>query len=50
MGLLTIGAFARVSRLSAKALRRYDEMGLLRPVRVDPFTGYRYYDEAQSPA
>ncbi|MER6614596.1 MerR family transcriptional regulator [Streptomyces xantholiticus] len=48
MGLLTIGAFARVSRLSAKALRRYDEMGLLRPVRVDPFTGYRYYDEAQS--
>ncbi|WP_374982431.1 MerR family transcriptional regulator [Streptomyces fradiae] len=43
MGLLTIGAFARVSRLSAKALRRYDELGLLRPVHVDPSSGYRYY-------
>ncbi|MEV7869815.1 MerR family transcriptional regulator [Streptomyces sp. NPDC088124] len=46
-GSLTIGAFARVSRLSAKALRRYDELGLLRPARVDAYTGYRYYDEAQ---
>ncbi|QIQ03715.1 MerR family transcriptional regulator [Streptomyces liangshanensis] len=44
---LTIGAFARASRLSAKALRRYDELGLLRPARVDPYTGYRYYDETQ---
>ncbi|MEJ8636228.1 MULTISPECIES: MerR family transcriptional regulator [Streptomyces] len=47
MGLLTIGAFARASRLSAKALRRYDELELLPPAHVDPFTGYRYYDEAQ---
>ncbi|MFP1625901.1 MerR family transcriptional regulator [Streptomyces sp. 5K101] len=47
MGLLTIGAFARASRLSAKALRRYDELGLLPPAHVDPFTGYRYYDDAQ---
>ncbi|TQK52972.1 protein phosphatase [Streptomyces sp. SLBN-118] len=47
MGLLTIGAFARASRLSAKALRRYDELGLLPPARVDLFTGYRYYDETQ---
>ncbi|MEU0392609.1 MerR family transcriptional regulator [Streptomyces sp. NPDC006208] len=47
MGLLTIGAFAHASRLSAKALRRYDELGLLPPARVDPFTGYRYYDETQ---
>ncbi|MFC9430315.1 MerR family transcriptional regulator [Streptomyces sp. NPDC056987] len=46
-GSLTIGAFARVSRLSAKALRRYDELGLLRPARVDAYTGYRYYDETQ---
>nr|WP_242436553.1 MerR family DNA-binding transcriptional regulator [Streptomyces sp. CB02488] len=30
--LMTIGAFARLSRLSAKALRRYDELGLLEPV------------------
>ncbi|WP_055602061.1 MerR family transcriptional regulator [Streptomyces aureus] len=41
--MLTIGDFARASRLSAKALRRYDELGLLPPARVDPFTGYRYY-------
>ncbi|MFE7134118.1 protein phosphatase 2C domain-containing protein [Streptomyces sp. NPDC057638] len=47
MGQLTIGAFARASRLSAKALRRYDELGLLRPASVDPYTGYRYYDETQ---
>lgn len=44
---LTIGVFARLSRLSAKALRRYDELGLLPPARVDADTGYRYYDETQ---
>ncbi|MFF7099704.1 MULTISPECIES: MerR family transcriptional regulator [Streptomyces] len=44
---LTIGAFARASRLSPKALRLYDELRLLRPHRVDPVTGYRYYAVAQ---
>ncbi|MYU08376.1 MerR family transcriptional regulator [Streptomyces sp. SID8366] len=47
MELLTIGAFARVSRLSPKALRLYDELALLRPARVDPETGYRYYAAGQ---
>ncbi|MGH3328515.1 MAG: MerR family transcriptional regulator [Streptomycetales bacterium] len=47
MGLLTIGTFARVSRLSPKALRLYDELGLLRPVRVDPDSGYRLYHPDQ---
>lgn len=47
-GLVTIGEFARLSRLSAKALRRYDELGLLRPALVDPVNGYRYYDPAQA--
>ncbi|MFG5723945.1 MerR family transcriptional regulator [Streptomyces murinus] len=47
MELLTIGAFARVSRLSPKALRLYDELALLRPARVDPDTGYRYYAVGQ---
>ncbi|MGW5973316.1 MerR family transcriptional regulator [Streptomyces sp. NPDC055186] len=47
MGLLTIGAFAKVSRLSPKALRLYDELGLLTPARVDPVTGYRYYAPEQ---
>ncbi|MBX9424268.1 MerR family transcriptional regulator [Streptomyces lateritius] len=45
--MLTIGDFARATRLSAKALRRYDELGLLPPARVDPFTGYRYYTDEQ---
>ncbi|MEV0393897.1 MerR family transcriptional regulator [Polymorphospora rubra] len=47
MPLLTIGAFAAAARLSAKALRLYDELGLLPPAAVDGDTGYRYYDEAQ---
>ncbi|WP_329256721.1 MerR family transcriptional regulator [Actinoallomurus sp. NBC_01490] len=47
MGSLTIGAFARAARLSPKALRLYDELGLLRPARVDPASGYRFYEPAQ---
>lgn len=47
--MLTIGAFAKASRLSPKALRLYDELELLRPARVDPDTGYRYYARAQLP-
>ncbi|MFF0587099.1 MerR family transcriptional regulator [Streptomyces sp. NPDC003781] len=45
--LLTIGAFAKASRLSPKALRLYDELGLLPPARVDPVTGYRRYAPEQ---
>ncbi|MFJ8493533.1 MerR family transcriptional regulator [Streptomyces sp. NPDC094038] len=47
MEWLTIGAFAKACRLSPKALRLYDELDLLRPARVDPETGYRYYAAAQ---
>lgn len=36
MELMTSGAFARASGLSRKALRLYDELGLLRPVQTDP--------------
>jgi protein phosphatase len=46
--LLTIGAFARTSRLSIKALRLYDEIGLLPPAWTDPETGYRYYAPPQA--
>jgi DNA-binding transcriptional MerR regulator len=45
--LIPIGEFARRSRLSARALRLYDERGLLSPASVDRFTGYRYYTEDQ---
>jgi DNA-binding transcriptional MerR regulator len=41
--LVPIGQFAAASRLSLKALRLYDENGLLPPARVDPESGYRYY-------
>lgn len=47
MELLTIGTFAKASRLSPKALRLYDELGLLTPARVDAVTGYRLYAPAQ---
>ncbi|QQM43519.1 MerR family transcriptional regulator [Streptomyces liliifuscus] len=47
MEMLTIGAFAKATRLSPKALRLYDELELLRPARVDPETGYRYYAPEQ---
>ncbi len=44
---ISIGEFARRSRLSVKALRLYDELGVLIPARVDEASGYRYYDAAQ---
>jgi PPM family protein phosphatase len=45
--VLTIGAFARAAGLSPKALRLYDELGLLRPARVDEASGYRLYSPDQ---
>lgn len=45
--LLTIGAFAARARLSAKALRLYDRLGLLAPAYVDASSGYRYYRAGQ---
>jgi DNA-binding transcriptional MerR regulator len=44
---MRIGDFSRLSRVSVKTLRYYDELGLIKPVRVDEFTGYRYYDHEQ---
>jgi protein phosphatase len=45
--MLTIGAFARAARLSPKALRLYDDLGLLPPAAVDSDNGYRYYRPEQ---
>ncbi len=45
--MVTIGEFARLTRLSPKALRLYDELGLLPPARVDPDSGYRLYEAGQ---
>ncbi len=47
--MIKIGDFARLSQVSVPTLRHYDEMGLLKPVKVDPFTGYRYYSVSQLP-
>ena len=42
-GWASIGEFARRSRLSPKALRLYDRLGLLSPAWIDPDSGYRWY-------
>ncbi|MEP7765178.1 MerR family transcriptional regulator [Sanguibacter sp. 25GB23B1] len=44
---MTIGDFSRATRLSAKALRFYHQVGLLEPVRVDASSGYRLYAPEQ---
>ncbi len=47
--MLKIGEFSKLSRISIRMLRHYDEIGLLMPEMIDDFTGYRYYSEAQLP-
>ena len=46
--MMTIGRFAQLSGLTVKALRHYDETGLLQPAHVDPETGYRWYRAGQA--
>jgi DNA-binding transcriptional MerR regulator len=45
--MLKISDFSKLSLVSVKALRYYDERGLLKPARVDPSTGYRFYSASQ---
>ncbi len=47
--MFRIGDFSKLSQVSVKTLRYYDEIGLLEPAEVDRFTGYRYYSAAQLP-
>lgn len=47
--MLKIGDFSKLSRISIRMLRHYDEIGILHPQCVDDFTGYRYYNESQLP-
>ncbi len=47
--MFKIGDFSKLSQVSVKALRYYDQIGLLRPAHVDRFTGYRYYSASQLP-
>ncbi|WP_051160480.1 MerR family transcriptional regulator [Patulibacter americanus] len=46
--MMTVGEFARFTRLSAKQLRSYDALGLLAPAATDERTGYRRYHPAQA--
>ena len=47
--MLKIGEFSKLSRVSVRMLRHYDDIGLLHPAYIDRFTDYRYYSEAQLP-
>ena len=47
--MFRIGEFSQIARVSGRLLRYYDSIGLLRPVRIDPQTGYRYYSANQLP-
>lgn len=47
--MLKIGEFSKLSRISVRMLRHYDEIGLLNPAQTDRFTDYRYYREDQLP-
>jgi DNA-binding transcriptional MerR regulator len=47
--MFQIGNFSRLSQVTVKALRHYDEIGLFKPARVDPSSGYRFYSTNQLP-
>ena len=47
--MFRIGEFSRLAQVTVKALRLYDERGLLVPARVDRSSGYRFYSAAQLP-
>ena len=47
--MLKIGDFSRLAHVTVKTLHHYDQLGLLRPVWVDRYSGYRYYSLEQLP-
>ena len=42
-----IGEFSHLCQTTIKTLRHYDKIDLLKPARIDNFTGYRYYEKEQ---
>ena len=46
--MITIQGFAKLCGCNTQTLRYYDRIGLLTPAKVDPWTGYRYYEEEQA--
>lgn len=49
MAVLKVGEFSRIGNVTVRALRLYDEMGLLTPAAIDQQSGYRYYTLEQLP-
>lgn len=47
--MFRIGEFSKLSRVSVRMLRHYDQLGLLKPSHTNSFTGYRYYSADQLP-
>ncbi|GAB4525847.1 MAG: MerR family transcriptional regulator [Anaerolineae bacterium] len=47
--MLKIGDFSKLTHVSIRMLRHYDELGVLKPTRIDPESGYRYYSADQLP-
>jgi DNA-binding transcriptional MerR regulator len=47
--MIKIGEFSKFAQVSVPTLRYYDQVGLLKPIQVDRFNGYRYYSVSQLP-
>ncbi|HAB61473.1 MAG TPA: MerR family transcriptional regulator, partial [Lachnospiraceae bacterium] len=47
--MFRIGEFSKLTQVTIRMLRYYDEMGLLKPAKIDPWTGYRMYSVEQIP-
>ena len=45
--MFKIGEFSKLTQVSTRMLRYYDEMGLLKPAKIDSLTGYRMYSAEQ---
>ena len=46
--MITIQGFAKLCGCNTQTLRYYDRIGLMKPAKVDEWTGYRYYEEEQA--
>lgn len=45
--MFKIGEFSKLIKVPIKTLRYYDELGIFKPIKIDRFTGYRYYSASQ---
>ena len=45
---MTIKEFAHLCDCNPQTLRYYDHVNLLKPVKVDKWSGYRFYEEEQA--